>query len=780
MSQAIPFRFTAFAVLVIALAPLSASARDNAAKAAAEAERQKAEIQKQLAGGSALQQRLRVDKFEAAEEQVKVTGVFLDAPPAKADDPAPFDALQEEVGKSLRERLKATGLKFDWSGVKRIEGKDQPHVVLQLAANAAGAKGESAADRCKFDGSRFAADGTLIVRGTRAKDEATAKWLAAALADQLADNPAVVRGKDKPKVAEEVKAVEWKLSAGAVQKLTAAASEASIRRLRVDRAYLTYDLDAPEAARWNTLYFTLAGVRLGTDAVDDEVIRAAVRKHWPELFAGTPRVLVDVKPLLGPGIAEPVARLREVIAERSALDGVRVDAGAEFGPTGELMLAGVQPGLTAEGEKELAAAFQSVLKELIDKKDAAAERYKRLAGGRISTKRMKLVETGKLLADLREWAASTMDDALVSRVYFAADGELKLQYKTVTKADAKKLEAKFKQLAAKCVPEEDKPDAPVPQAVRFDKLARLPRTTAASPQPKPKQPEEDPKTFGAGLTAELRKIVAGDQKKWNGVLIERGFFDANNRYTLRGVVDHAAQNDALAKLLDELKTDPKWAEFFKNPPAKPALDVIPMKELVERVRRVTPAYPEFDGVRIESARYDADVNLIFDAHTAGPIDPAAAPLLAKLIRDHATYKRRAPADKQVRIVSLAGAPAANDQVANFSVGYGAKLLADGEMEKAKQWLEVALLHYPNESGVWFLSAYYNHLKGDAELVTRDLDRVIQVEGPLAFNGPGQRKRRYEAAKDLQGKKRNELEALWLERFRAVKDGVKPLTMTPQK
>jgi hypothetical protein len=205
-----------------------------------------------------------------------------------------------------------------------------------------------------------------------------------------------------------------------------------------------------------------------------------------------------------------------------------------------------------------------------------------------------------------------------------------------------------------------------------------------------------------------------------------------------------------------------------------------MAEMLNRVKRVTPAYPAFDGVRIESARYDEKGNLVFDAHIVGVLDRDAVPLLAKLLRDHPTYRRRAPADKLVRIVQISGPAYSDDQVATFSLAYGAQLLAKGEMTKAKEWLDVGLLHYPNVSAVWFLSAYYNFLNDDSELVARDLQRVIELEGTLGFNGPAQRKRRYEYAKDLQGTKRNALEGIWLLRFREVKDGAKPITLTPPK
>jgi hypothetical protein len=444
---------------------------------------------------------------------------------------------------------------------------------------------------------------------------------------------------------------------------------------------------------------------------------------------------------------EPAKRLQEVIATRPTLDGVRVGPGAEFGPTGELMLAGLQPGLAAAAQKELNDAYQAVLKELIDKNDAASERYKRLATRGASAGRMKVVATPKLLDELRTWAADNLDDVRLPRLYFAADGGLTLPCQTVSKEDEKKAEAMFQALAKKYLPD------------------------AA--------PKIESSTFPASLTAHVRTLMTGDQKKWYGVLVERGYFDAGNHFAIRGVVDTPAQNEALVKLFDELKADARWAAYFTPAPAKPALDVIPIKELLDRVKRVTPAYAAFDGIRVESARYDASANLIFDAQTAGTPSPDAAPLLTKLLAD-SKYKRRVATGKKVMIVPKAGAGTKSDQLANLSLGFSAKALAAGETDKAKEWLDAGMLHYPNESAVWFLSAYSNHLSGDRELVRRDLFRVIELEGSLRFDGPAQRKRRYEAAKDLQGAKRTELEALWLECFKEAKDGAKPMTLDPPK
>jgi hypothetical protein len=271
------------------------------------------------------------------------------------------------------------------------------------------------------------------------------------------------------------------------------------------------------------------------------------------------------------------------------------------------------------------------------------------------------------------------------------------------------------------------------------------------------------------------------------------------------VVDRKEQNAELLKLLGQLKGEEKWKRYFRDadgqeqPVKAPDLAVVSMSEMVARVQRVMPAYSDFDGVRVESAFYDENLHLTFKARAVGRVTPDVVGKLADLLVRDPKYTRRVvkpepPADKpglrlppKVRIMPIAGPPYPDDQVANFSLAYGAKLMGKSnaskeDRAKAKEWLDVAMLHYPNESAVWFLSAYYHFTNKDenaadrTELVKRDLYRMIEVEGPLAFNGPAQRKRRYEAAKDFQGESRNELEALWLECFREVKDGAKPITL----
>jgi hypothetical protein len=127
----------------------------------------------------------------------------------------------------------------------------------------------------------------------------------------------------------------------------------------------------------------------------------------------------------------------------------------------------------------------------------------------------------------------------------------------------------------------------------------------------------------------------------------------------------------------------------------------------------------------------------------------------------------------------------NDQIGHFAGGFAAYHLVHAEdapffercyhRAMARRWLDAGLLHAPDLSSVWFLSAFYYLTAGDLELARRDLYRLIAIEDPISFNGRDQRKRRYDVAKDLQGVKRDELEKLWLECWKELKDGAKPMS-----
>ena len=265
-------RRTATPVLAILLLWPAARlcAQDDAlAKAAADkATEQLAAIQKKLAAGSDIAKRLRVDGFAAVGGRLKITGVFLEpgfapAKEAPKKQRPPFEVLDDElrviVTNAVKDVTKGKQLLFDLSGIKRMEGKDHPYVVLQKAANDAATQ---AADQIRLDGCHFDGSGTLVLVGVRGTGDATRDWLDAAAKKQLAKNAAAQKGGKLAVSLAGVKPVEWKLTPAAVQKLIATAGSPGLERLRVDRVFLAHNPDNPDAAdRWTILRLTLTGVR---------------------------------------------------------------------------------------------------------------------------------------------------------------------------------------------------------------------------------------------------------------------------------------------------------------------------------------------------------------------------------------------------------------------------------------------------------------------------------------------------------------------------------------
>jgi hypothetical protein len=456
-------------------------------------------------------------------------------------------------------------------------------------------------------------------------------------------------------------------------------------------------------------------------------------------------------------------RLQKAIAARPALDGVRIEAKAAFGRGGELLPGGIRPKLADAKEREaldqdFGECYREVLAELATGKDASADRYKKFAvGPAAKTTVMREADTRKILAHLRDWAKSAKDDIRFARLYFGPDGGLKLLCEAPSDQDIADVRGKLKEFAPEYYPARPRDGAPPAPAV-------------------------DGSTIPA-FTPFLQKQLAEDPKHWSAVLIERGYFDVRGRFMLRGIIDRKEQKAALAELVAEFERDPKWKAYFARA-VDFQLDVMPMDELVARVQRVAPAYPAFDGIAITKASYDEDANLVFTAKVIGKAKlNDARLLLAGLLAKHPDYSRRVARstdarEPKVRIEALMVEPSSADaNRAAESAESAAAALAKEDTTKAQEWIDLGILHYPNDSTIWFLSAYYHYLKGDTELVRRDLFRMIAIEGD---RDSFLRKRRFAAAKDLQGPKRDVMEKIEQQSWDEAKKGVKPITLVPAK
>jgi hypothetical protein len=774
---------------------------------------------KELLAANPVGARFRVDGFSltADDKAIKVSGVML-VPGANDEERA--NAAKQTRNKVIEAVQKAANAEkfeeFDFDSaigtgsVKEVRGERLPNLLLQKAANKAGEK-TPAADEIKLSDARFNASGHLVLIGVGGSNPETEKWLAGAIPTVLAENAAAIGPNGKPvdangkswvvtdKVEIFNKTLGWPVSAAAVQKALIRKNTPALARLRVDRVYFVSAPDKvdeanPTGVSWA---YALSGIVIGTDPPDAKAIAGVCDEVFKAGF-GEAMKTGDLEGLTKADfrVLDPGPKFQKAVAGIPALDGVRVDDRTEFGEDGRLVLTGLQPGLDEKGLKELTATVLKVLNGLATGSDGNAL-YRRLAVHGVSEQKMERIKIRDLHAGLRKWVADKLDDVRLTRLYFNEDGRLTLICDSPPGGEGKQdIEKVAEELKA--------------QQATY-KFPPPPKGTAVSAiQPGTQEPivKPGPEPFKGSLTKHLQKMVTDPEKpQWAAVLIERGFFDEANQYTVRGVADTEEQKKQLAKYIESLKSDPDWSAYFKVPAATPELEVIPMAELVARVQRVTPAYPLFDGVRITGAKYGiikddksgfaSGLNLIFTAHIVG--DPKlyeCRVMLADLISKHPNYSRRLAKSSNDRFprlriesVPMPSVPESH-QLANFTNGFGALNLARAEgstfverwyyLARAKEWINAGVLHDPDQASIWFLNAYFHFITGDEELTRRDLYRTIEIENPLAFNGGDQRRRRYEVAKDLQGEKRDELEKLWLKCWKEIKDGAKPMTMVPAK
>jgi hypothetical protein len=775
--------------------------------------------------------RFRVDGFSLNDDKaIKVAGVML---VSGAEDKDRDDAEKQVHNKVIAVVQDVAGAKnfkeFDFEGVKAVRSEKLPHIVLQKAANEAG-KTNPALDEVKFNDAKFDAKGQLVIVGLSGHDrDKIIEWLAAAMKEKLADNLAALGTDGKPapimfNLTPPPKGTDWPLSPAAVQKAIIAANHPGLSRIRIERAYLTSssakaDEANPTGVNWS---YALSGIVIGTQPLPRADVDTITKDVMPAAFAAakwTPITTGDLDKLTlaDNRVPDPGPKFQKVIAEHPALDGVRLDAHTEFGSDGKLVLVGLQPGLDAKGLDELNTTIRAVLEALATGSDGNPL-YKKLGDRGVSDVKLERVRVRELHTALQQWARDTLDETRLARLYFDANGVLTLTCDTPVPANEVAAKAELKKRATAqripLTPSDATPEKgllPAPKGVKEPKEAKEPKDTkdnvgsssrsaarlVGRSADDAKQPGTDPAVkpspapLKRSLVAFLQEETTNPKnKQWEAVLIERGFFNEKNEFTIRGVVNTEAQKRALIAYFDKLAKDPEWENYFKPASyAAPELEVIPMGKLVDRVQRVMPAYEVFDGIRVTNAKYVFEKDskgadgqtLVFVAHLVGRTDREAPAKLHELIAEDAKFfGRRLPKGRMIRFEKDPDEVPSSELLGEFSIGYGATALSKGEMEKAKAWLDAGLLHYPQEAAIWFLSAYYHHLRGDEELARRDLYRMIDIEGRLAFDGPIQRKRRYLAAKDLQGERRNELEKLWLACWKEVKDGAQPMKFAAPK
>ena len=118
---------------------------------------------------------------------------------------------------------------------------------------------------------------------------------------------------DKPLVTDELKPVEWKLSAPGVQKVLSASMSLLARRTGRSSPTRSRKMVCPVRG---TLCPAFDWVKTSSDVI---AVQDTCRRLWPEALGGANQVPVTVD--FGASITEPAAKLQALVAAQPSLDG---------------------------------------------------------------------------------------------------------------------------------------------------------------------------------------------------------------------------------------------------------------------------------------------------------------------------------------------------------------------------------------------------------------------------------------------------------------------------
>jgi hypothetical protein len=682
----------------------------------------------------------RLDGYSLDGDNVKVTGLLLRGGVKKQEDEDV--ALGKDLTAVFQDVLGKDKLTLNLDGVKRVEPKDLPHVALQAAAAAV------KKDRLLLEPVRFDKDGKPVLK---------------VLAGSAEEKDWVLEAAKKPiqnlMLVPNVTVVEWKLTPAMLQKKLAAMG-GNAGRILVERVRFNWD-GAGEAIQHQVV---IEGIHLST-ALGDFDFEKPLKELWPELpWNAEAKLLVKASGVadVSRNVTEEllVKVLRKAISAHPELDGVRVDDKMSFDGDGRLVLAGIIPNADETFARSLGSVVAQASVDAGEVPGREALAFARTTKGGVNASKMRIVRTQKLLSDLRSWACENVDDVLLARLYFKSDDKGEAPLSLVGRSADAGVKAKLTDEFSRVSVAEFDGDVATPKTFNVD-LAPIP-----------------------SLTTHLRALVRADQKTWSGVLIERGCFGEKGKYTVRGVTDTPGQIDELTKVLDEERNNARWEGYsLKEPGCSLDFKPLPMKAMFDRLKRIAPGYDSFDRLELTKVVQSPEGGLVLSADSFGPADGEWAGRTAKWLLDaHPDWKRRSKGGLKMEIAPRADPSA---ESAGLSPRLAAEALAKGKLPEARQYLDSAIRHHPDSSAIWYLSALYHSRIGDAELVRRDLFRVIQHEKELipsygSFHDLA-RDRRFELAEKVgPGAGRSSVESFepWLRR--EMRDGRKQVSLVEEK
>lgn len=467
-------------------------------------------------------------------------------------------------------------------------------------------------------------------------------------------------------------------------------------------------------------------------------------------------------------IANPASAIQDRVARLRSLDGVRVDA-AFFDSASQLAFVGIW-----NGPKQA-----DTLRRVIDEITPAG-----LLRPGVSLAPMKTVSTERLLEQLRSWTAKTLNEVRVDRLYFSKDGRLSLSGICADEAsrvqlqkalqgfiEAGPLHEHMKPLKLPSADRETSSGLPMPSVAINANLKRSAQRfvfVRLQPADEPSEPIVQLE-IGESLLQHLRVLVAEDEML-NGVLIERGFYNPDGRFTISGLIDSDEQMSLLTERVARIGAQPRWAKQLAFGWQVGTLQSVPLEPMIACLCRVLPAFPVFDGVAISGARHDATNALAFQGSAPPDVDrDEMTRVLTHLLNGHSSWRRRAQSG--ITLAEIISESATRESSVSHLTGEAMNLLYHGSYNDAIEILNSVILNEPNDTVGWELRALAMLSRGDEWAARRDLRRLVMLEeatGPLY-----KYRRRYQLLSRFQGEVRTRFERMRLQTLTQVKCGFDP-------
>jgi hypothetical protein len=601
---------------------------------------------------------------------------------------------------------------INYAKIALLKGADHPVLALQKKL-IVDQKLDEVLLRVQYD-----ADGTLQVEGI-VGEEKTLEAIDRFFKDQPASYP-YFRPEKEPKAPRwsrsGTRTIAWPLRVSVLQGVLAEDDDPLLRQTRLDRIYFLYGEEGRLSLRFEGICLNEKVKAKGENALLRRLEKEADTR-WPELKSALGAVLN----FIGIVYAEQprLTRLQEEIAADVLLDGVRIDDDAYFDKTGALRLRGLWLGRNQENE----------LRKLVT-------RHLQERPGRLLARGLVLAKpdfrpsgTDTVLDGLRQWVAENraLEDTWIERLFFNGNARLELAG-TVTSPESSRVRD---------------------QLVALLGAARIP---GSPPDPSMKLLKQQP----TGFADKLRSRLVPEEPQWDGVLIERGYYNPEGEYLVSGLLDDLRQEQALQGLLGRMQRDHEWQSLSGKGWNLKALRVVPLQPMLARLERVLPADATFDGIQLEQRAYhNPQKELVLTCNVVGSgLGSEPAKLVQKLLQTHPEWKARAAAGVvlQPRSVQIP-----NEEMAEQLYYKAIKDIRNGDHTSARGRLKAVLLHNPRDSAAWFLSALCNMDRQDEELAERDLLRMLELEE--GYTGARIARTRFEKLENVQGMERDRVARL---------------------